>query len=557
MDPRDASPETASTTPGGARALLPADWDPRLDLVVACGRGAPELLAGLPAGSRALAFLPPEAQAEPGPRSCPVVRGPAELVRWLVALRGPSLRRVKVVSSGDPWAAPERLREVAAVVERGAVSRQLQRNTLALTGPLWLDQALENLGRIAARPSIDALAGAFAGKPAVLVSPGPSLSRNVAQLASLRGRALVVTGTHGLALLRRHGVRPDVVVAADAGDLLRHWEGVDPREVGALAVGASCRAALYDLPTPHQFVFQSSGDVEGWIFEALGETAYLATGGSVACSALSLARALGCDPIALVGQDLAFSEGRYYAEGGLDAEAAVEHNQDGTFYLRKPGASEGPGAPQADGSVRFTRDQKLREVPGYGGGTVRTSETLRAFLTWFESMAELAGERTLLNCTEGGARIAGFNEVPLARASEGWAAGALDADAVFARASAGLDARARAQRLLRLVERLQADLEPCLRAARRCVERCRPERVGELAPAEAELKRRLKPLRLLSTYAQRETEAARTAAARASSLAENLTAARGLFEAVLAGGERLAAGLRRARAGLPQAPATA
>jgi len=391
---------------------------------VVCGGWRGARVSGLSGRARAIAYLPPEADGPPPPPPFRVARSAGDLFLRVLELEGPSPRRVRILSTEDPWADERRRGEAASMVERAVASKELQVRTLAKSAPLWLEQGLANLVAIAERPSVHALAGAFEGLPAVLVSPGPSLTRNVEQLAALRGRALVVTGTHALSVLRRHGVRPDLVVASDAGDLLRHWEGTPPGAVGALALGVSCRPDLFALDTPQQFVFSSNPEVEGWILEALGEPGNLPTGGSVACSAASLALHLGCDPIALVGQDLSFPGGRYYAEGGLDGEAELVRNPDGTFFLRKPPGASGPGDPLPEGALRFTRDQRLFEVPAYGGeGSVLSSEVLRSFLVWFEALASTLDEgregARLWNCTEGGARIRGARELPLARAASG------------------------------------------------------------------------------------------------------------------------------------------
>ena len=549
---QDRSTATGQGSSGWPCDGLPADWDPFLDLLVVCGGNARAALAGWPEGGRGIAFVPPDAVEADSPAHVPVARNPAELLKAVLALVGPAPRRVRVVSSGDPWAGEDRQREVARILGDAVRSKHLQHNTVLRSGPTWLEHSIANLPRVATRPSIAALQGAFRGRPALLVSPGPSLSRNVARLAELEGRAVVLTGTHALGVLQSHGVRPDLVLASDPGDLLRHWRGVAPERVGGLVVSVSCHPSLFELATPSQFTFGANAEIDGWIFDALGEAAHLATGGSVACSALSLAVYMGCDPIALVGQDLSFSDGRYYAEGGLDGDARVERGAGGSFFLRKPAGSEGPGAELEDGSVRFTRDQRLFEVPAYGGeGTVLTSEVLRSFLIWFEAMAGSIEGTRVWNCTEGGARIAGTRELPLVEALALWETGAVEAAPVLARAVDSVDVPARTRRIREHVESLLADLEPCLAAARECRELSAgaarsTHRLDRLAAAEVRLKQSLKPLRLLSVYAQKEISEARSRARRAETVEQNLAAARELFDVVFRGVERLRGPLRGA-----------
>src|SRR6185503_4743165 len=98
---------------------------------------------------------------------------------------------------------------------RTRCARAMQQKTLADAGPTWLLQGLANLPALAAHASIAGLRGAFAGRPCVLVSPGPSLAKNVDALRELAARALILSGTHALSALARAGVVPHFVVCAD------------------------------------------------------------------------------------------------------------------------------------------------------------------------------------------------------------------------------------------------------------------------------------------------------------------------------------------------------
>jgi len=466
-----------------------------------------------------------------------VVHTPEALLGAILALVGGLPRHVVLPRTSDPWATAERHRDVAATVEDGLRSKRLQARTVARFGPTWLLQGLENLDAIASVPSVDALRGAFAGRPCVIASPGPSLSRNVGEIPALRDRVLLMAGTHCLGALGRAGLVPDVVMAADPGDLSRHCEGTDLRRVDALVVGATCRRENFFRPAPRILSFASNGHIDDWIYEGLGEDAGLSTGGSVACSELSLALLLGCDPILFVGQDLSFPEGRYYAEGSIDGNAEVVPGaEEGSFFLRKPRGAEGPGDPLDDGGLRFTRDQKLVSVPGWHGGTVPTSESFQAFLTWFEAVVRsLGGSPRVLNCTEGGARIRGMEHVPLAEA--GLPAEAFACGEILDRALAGVAMEDRRRRLAERLREMIAALDPCLDLARRSAALAgRAERdrgaLEELGRREKEFAAALRPVRLFSLVAQDEIVQAQEQGRLAKDLAASLAASRALFRVV-------------------------
>lgn len=533
-------PTTRPHREARAGALLPPGWDAERDLFVLVGRGGEPLgEALLRAGQQRLLYvLPPGSPRESLPHGSLLAADLTEILPALLALAGEDPVQVQVKRLSDPWASQEVHRAVARAVEEALRSRRLQRRTVERQGRTWLTQGLENLACIASVPSITRLRERWIARPCVIVSPGPSLSKNVGLLAALEGRALLLAGTHVLAALERVRARPDVVLAADAGDLERHYAGIDLTRIEALLIGATCRRANFERPARRVFSFASNASLDDWIFEGLGEDARLATGGSVACSAFSLALALGADPIVLVGQDLSFPDGRYYAAETLDADARVEVGNSGSFFLRKPAGAEGPGDALADGGLRFSRDQRLVSVPGYGGGTVPSSPSFQVFLTWFEAVAARENGRVrLFNCTEGGARIRGFEESPLAEVARSFPRTETSWRGILDEACAGFEARPRAERLARHVRGMLASLGPSLDCARRAralshaAERD-PARLPDLARSENELGRAVAAVRLLGLAAQEEIVTAQAAARRARSVDENLRAARSLYDVV-------------------------
>ena len=103
--------------------------------------------------------------------------------------------------------------------------------------------------------------------------------------------------------------------------------------------------------------------------------------------AFKVAEALGCDPIILIGQDLAFSrDGRTNAAGSVHGE-----RQDS--YLR----------------------EQIIKTMGNDGQPITTSKTLYAFLKSYEM--DIAGyQGTCINSTEGGAYINGTRVMPFQEA---------------------------------------------------------------------------------------------------------------------------------------------
>lgn len=522
----------AASHPGALERALPADWNPDRDLLVWVGARALELLPARAQGVRTFVVtdgLPVEREL-----GAQLVEGPAELYAAVQRMAGSMPTRARVHREDD--VPPEAARRVAEQLKQALQARHVMGNTLENAGLLWVRNGLANLRSIARSQSLTALKDAYRGVPAVCIAPGPSLTRNVAQLRGLASRALLIAGTHSLHALERAGVCPHLVVGTDPGDLARHWRGLDLSGVEAFALAGTCAPETLAVPARRVIAFPGNGSVDAWLFEPLGERVQLPSGGSVSCVQLSLALHLGCDRIALVGLDLSFGE-RFYAEGGLDSDARVETTASGEFRLVKEPGAEGPGQTLADGRVGFTVARRMHQLPGWDGGTVRTSPQLAVYHGWFEANAgRLTRQARIVNATEGGARIAGFEHLALAEATAAWTE-PVDVAGPLERAAGSHDEQDRRQRLLAANRAQLRALEACGREVRSCAELARKARKNEdrlraLGRAEKKLVEALRAAPIVSLLSQREILAAREAAERARSVEENLQASERLYAVV-------------------------
>lgn len=429
-------------------------------------------------------------------------------------------------------ASEARLRASANALEVAAGSRA----TVEAFGSLFARQGIANLPALAAHPSASALVGAFAGGAAVLVSPGPSLDRNVHELRGLAGRVAIVAVSHALHALHRAGVSPDVVIATDSQDLRYHFEGVPLGDV-TLVLGAAVHPELFALPARAVITVGANTVIDAWLYEALEPYLEVPSGGSVATTAFSLARLWGFSCIALVGQDLAFSGGRFYAASSVDGDARVESDAHGAGVVVGGSAGLDRVADGREGARRLD----LVEVPGYRGGAVSTSRAFAVARQWFGDEARRVGhECVLYNCTEGGARIDGMVELPLSELGSKVPASLSEpVGATVSRAASAIDSGARRRALAVYVKRLVSAVDAASASARECerlAERAlkRPERANRLDAPEAALREALRGAYVLSVVTQRPLREAGERGARARSLAEALEVSLDLYRAIRA-----------------------
>lgn len=258
---------------------------------------------------------------------------------------------------------------------------------------------LMNVGAYAVSPGVTDLAGACLGRPAVVVSAGPSLARNIRVLAEpgVRDRCVIVAVQTALKPLLEAGVRPHYVTALDHHEIsARFYEGLTPSMVEGVTLIAEPKANPRILDSfPGAIRCPRDEFLERLLGEEIdppGERGGVPPGATVAHLAYHVTRLLGCDPVALIGQDLGFTDGQYYAAGAaIHSVWAAELNPFRTIEM-----FEWERIARARGM--------LREATDHLGRRVYSDEQMMTYLAQFESMFREDESKGLLtiDATEGG-----------------------------------------------------------------------------------------------------------------------------------------------------------
>lgn len=285
-----------------------------------------------------------------------------------------------------------------------------------------LRNGLMNLDFYASAPGIGELSGIAAGRPAVVVSAGPSLARNMRLLAEpgVRDRVVIVAVQTVLRQLLEAGIRPHFVTALDHHEIsARFYEGLTARDVEGVTLVVEPKAnpaILEAFPGAVRCVH------DRMVSSLLGsgfphDGCELDPGATVAHMAYSLARHMGCDPVVLIGQDLGFTDGQYYAPGAAIHDVwAGELNEFNTIETME--------------WQRIVRNRgNLHPAIDHLGRRVYTDEQMSAYLVQFVRMFEADAARGLrtIDATEGGVAKRGTEMMTLraalaATASQGAAA---------------------------------------------------------------------------------------------------------------------------------------
>ncbi|MCG3179356.1 MAG: hypothetical protein BIFFINMI_01691 [Phycisphaerae bacterium] len=284
--------------------------------------------------------------------------------------------------------------------------------TLLLNNEATCRNLCHNAGAWLATPGIDALAGAFAGCPAVVVSAGPSLAAELPRLKTLADRVVIIAVQTTLRVLLEAGIRPHFVTSLDYAEISsRFFQDLPADELARVHLVAEpkANAAVLDTFTlaaaqpgrPAMISLLGNDLLDALLGPGAPPHARLPSGATVAHLAFYLAQHIGCDPIVFVGQDLGFSNGSYYTPGtAIHRLWSPELNRFNSLESME--------------WQRIVRDRpRLRRLADVHGRPIYLDEQMFTYLQQFQRDFAAAPQR-VIDATGGGVRKEGAKVLSLA-----------------------------------------------------------------------------------------------------------------------------------------------
>ncbi|MEW5766586.1 MAG: 6-hydroxymethylpterin diphosphokinase MptE-like protein [bacterium] len=307
---------------------------------------------------------------------------------------------------------PAYYRKVMGLIKGVLEAGLMNLASLSSFGMLWQENILDNIPEIISNPPLDSLFGKFPDQPAIIISAGPSLDKNIQDLAMARGKALLISVDTALKAVLKRGIKPDIVITVDAQvKNYHHFRGLDLNDV-ALVADSVCYPRIFKHFSGLKLIASHGHILMDWIMEYLREEPYISLkgGGSVATYAFDLARKIGADPIIFVGQDLSFPDNRAFVSGGSYEEQW---------------AKELAGrAPLEMKHREYIGDEFIWRKDIYGQ-SVPTHKKLAVYQEWFHW--EIARTKaTCINATQGGILKEGVLIMDLAEAIDQYCQAPLD-----------------------------------------------------------------------------------------------------------------------------------
>lgn len=230
--------------------------------------------------------------------------------------------------------------------------------------------------------------------PAIIVSAGPSLDKNIMDLKAAKGRSLIIAVDTSVMVLLKNGITPDIFVSIDGMKAIRHFQDDRIKDIPLMCNLISNREVLELHKGDKFFVNDFDPYVNEFFSERLIELPLVVGGGSVATDAFVLAERLQRETIILVGQDLAYTGNK-------------GHSVQATW-----------GAWDPDVWHKDIWHKEMIEIEGVDGEPVKSTYEFQLYLDWFEREIAANGKAKVIDATEGGAMIHGALNMKLKDAVE-------------------------------------------------------------------------------------------------------------------------------------------
>ncbi|ACD51920.1 DUF115 domain-containing protein [Clostridium botulinum] len=150
--------------------------------------------------------------------------------------------------------------------------------------------------------------------PAIIVSAGPSLDKNIEDMVKNKERVskcFVIASNRTFTTLLKNGIKPDLIVSIDPSDAMYEMMKDSLNEdIPLLYYEYSNRYLVNGYKGEKIYM----SNIFSKIIKEIHKFGGLSQGGSVAHTCLAMANILGCNPIILVGQDLAYTYDKHHSE---------------------------------------------------------------------------------------------------------------------------------------------------------------------------------------------------------------------------------------------------
>ncbi len=288
----------------------------------------------------------------------------------------------------------------------------------------------KNLDSLIKEPYLGLYKDLYKGdETAVIVSAGPTLDRDVEILKKYRDRAIIFSVGQALKTLMNNGITPDFVGLVEANNQMSQIEGLDVSDID-LIIEPIAYSELHKTDFKHIISYPSHTSVPNLIwtnFANIDASDYVSSG-TVSYTVLYSAKILGFKNIVLVGQDLAYVNGKCYSKDARYTGLRYEYDNEAGRVKVCVDDFETFANSFFDKNSTLTTEQKfnlakmrldsinrnLYFVKGIEGQMVPTTNDYASFVEQIADFAKkFKNDLNLYNTSLCGAKIEGFEDISL------------------------------------------------------------------------------------------------------------------------------------------------
>ena len=300
-----------------------------------------------------------------------------------------NIYNAKIVSNSGIYNSSKEMLRISQELKTFISKNVLHNNTISYFSERWFESFVKNFKYTLNSTFLDEIEGEYINKPAIILSAGPSLEKNINLLKQCNEEFIIISGGRTLSKLEEINVKPDIIAIIDGDersyDLVKDNLNIDVPLV-------FCNYTNEEIVDNHvgKKIYDSTGiDFIGPIVKKIQKPRF--EGGSVAHSCINTAIHLGCNPIVFIGQDLAYTNNKIHAD--FCELKSKKYKEEEVFD-----------------NLKSENDIFIDDIYG---NKVRTSLSLNTFRENIEEIIRENKNVKFINATEGGALINGAEVMTL------------------------------------------------------------------------------------------------------------------------------------------------